>query len=159
MSFDQDNRERFDHWSETYEMDVAASRGFPFEGYSRTLIETVSTAEVVAGMSMLDLGTGTGALASRFLAEGCLVWGTDFSSAMIQRARRKYPEIQFSVAELRDELPVDLPKQYDRIVSAYAFHHLEVWDKARLIQLLIRDRLTKQGLVRGMDKLLGFNKI
>ena len=53
-------REGYDRWAETYDVDVATSTEFPLAGYEQVLAEVLSQADVRPGMSVLDLGTGTG---------------------------------------------------------------------------------------------------
>jgi ubiquinone/menaquinone biosynthesis C-methylase UbiE len=46
-----------------------AEDGFPFDGYERVLDVVVHAAGASAGMRVLDVGTGTGNLAERFLRQ------------------------------------------------------------------------------------------
>lgn len=135
----------FDRWSESYDADASGSETFPLAGYEGVLRAVVEQAEVRAGMSVLDLGTGTGSLAGLFLEESCEVWGTDFSERMIEKARAKYPGANFEFANLSDGPATSFPAQYDRIVSAYAFHHLELQGKVALITKLLSQHLRPGG--------------
>jgi ubiquinone/menaquinone biosynthesis C-methylase UbiE len=67
----------FNDWAGHYDKSVQSDSVFPFDGYSRILAEITECAAVQPGMSILDLGTGTGNLAERFAAIGCTVWGVD----------------------------------------------------------------------------------
>ena len=60
--------EEFDIWAATYDQSVIASQGFPFTGYADVLKKVVEVTQPQSGMSILDLGTGTGNLAIRFEA-------------------------------------------------------------------------------------------
>ena len=140
-------RARFDGWAETYDGHVKGSSNFPFAGYEAVLELTVALAEVSSGMGILDLGTGTGNLAGRFAAAGCAVWAIDFSEAMLARARSKHPGVHFALGDLRDDPPGGFPPRYDRIVSAYAFHHLDLDEKVRLLSLLVRRHLNPGGRI------------
>jgi len=84
-------------------------------------------------MKVLDLGTGTGRLAQFFLPVGCQLWCSDFSSQMLDLARPKLPAAHLFLHDLRQPFPSDLPR-FDRIVSAYVFHHFELAQKLALIQ-------------------------
>ena len=65
--------------------DYAAYRaGFPDALFSR--LETMEVG--VAGQRVLDLGTGTGALARGFARAGCHVTGVDVAPALLEEARR-----------------------------------------------------------------------
>ena len=96
-------------------------------------------------MSVLDIGTGTGNLAIRFSDRGCEVWCTDFSEAMLEKAREKLPQAHFVLHDLRDPLPDQLNRRFDRIVSAYVFHHLELDRKVDLCKKLVTQHLTADG--------------
>jgi putative AdoMet-dependent methyltransferase len=137
----------FDRWAASYDEAVACSPRFPLAGYEAVLDRIVSLACVSPGMSVLDLGTGTGNLAGLFSQVPCEVWATDFSTAMLDRARRKYPDIHLGRADIRAALPLGFPKTYDRIVSAYAFHHLELDEKVRVVRDLTLCHLAPNGRI------------
>lgn len=90
-----ERNELFDSWAERYDDDLRDTTGFPFEGYERVLSGVVGGAEVGAGAEVLDVGTGTGALAVRFAGLGCAVTGVDFSEQMLMQARQNVPGAEF----------------------------------------------------------------
>jgi ubiquinone/menaquinone biosynthesis C-methylase UbiE len=96
-------------------------------------------------MSVLDVGTGTGNLALPFARRGCELWCTDFSEAMLARAREKLPDVHFVRHDLRAALPAELDRRFDRIVSAYVFHHFELDKKVELCRNLAADHLALGG--------------
>jgi putative AdoMet-dependent methyltransferase len=134
----------FDQWAESYDRDVLDGGRFPFVGYQSALETVFRLAEAKPGMKVLDLGTGTGNLAAFFAQTGCQVWGIDFSEAMLVKARQKLPGVTFLLADLGHDLPLQLPGSFDRIVSAYAFHHFDLSAKVHIIQRLV-SRLTAGG--------------
>jgi putative AdoMet-dependent methyltransferase len=137
--------EEFDDWAETYDQDVL-DESFPFTGYERVLDTVVALSGAQAGDSVLDLGAGTGNLAARFQKLGCEVWLTDFSTAMLDRARSRLPGARFFVADLRAKSwPKELDRRFSHVVSAYVFHHLELPEKIRVVKMLIDKRLEPGG--------------
>ncbi len=139
--------EQFDPWAANYDNDVYAEAGFPFAGYANLLRSMVEVAKPHPNQNVLDLGCGTGNLAAAFSASGCQVWGTDFSSSMIDKAKWKYPEIQFEIADVRDPIPNAFPQKYDIIVSAYVFHHFPVEEKIKQLMRFKMDHLNPEGCI------------
>jgi putative AdoMet-dependent methyltransferase len=128
--------EDFDDWAETYD-DSVLDAAFPFTGYVDLLKTILRLAEPRPGLKVLDLGTGTGNLALRFAHPGCALWCTDFSEAMLARAREKIPGAHFLLHDLRSDLPLRAELRFDRIVSAYVFHHFPLAEKVRILQGLL----------------------
>ena len=142
-------KELFDAWAANYDqlLDGGAA-SISFEGYEDVLAETVVQARVVPGMRVLDLGTGTGNLAARFLSAGCDIWGMDFSEGMLAKAREKLPGLHPVLADLRDEIwPHSLTRRFDRIVSAYVWHDFDLNYKMGLLKRLTGHYLASQGQV------------
>jgi len=124
---------------------VTGYRGFPFEGYESVLDAIAHEAHPARGMTILDLGIGTGKLAERFLDAGCSVWGLDFSVKMLAKAHARFPQIELIKADLRGDWPIDRDQHFDRIVSAYVMHEFDLDSKVRLTSRLVRDHLAPGG--------------
>ncbi len=139
--------EEFDEWADYYDQSVVETRGFPFTGYTQVLDLVVELADSQSGMSVLDLGTGTGNLALRFAKLGCELWGTDFSAAMLEKAQLKLPQMRLFQADLRDDWPPEINQRFDRIVSAYVFHHFELDKKVQIITDLVNLQLNLEGCI------------
>ena len=135
----------FDLWAETYDHDVAALNKFPFDGYERALDTVVNLAAPEQGMSILDIGTGTGNLALRFARRGFELWCTDFSELMLEKARTKLPKAHFVLHDLRADWPAEFDRRFDRIVSAYVFHHFDLSGKVNLCKDLVTRHLVPGG--------------
>lgn len=134
----------FDDWAGSYDDSVSMPQ-FPFYAYKKVLTRTVELARPRPGLAVLDLGTGTGNLARLFARRGCELWCTDFSAAMLAKARQKLPLAHFSLHDLRQGWPEGFPTRIDRIVSAYVFHHFELDEKVHMINGLLREHLLPGG--------------
>lgn len=137
----------FDQWSESYDADVCGIDGFPFGGYETALRRVVDLAAADPFTSVLDLGTGTGNLAMHFVALGCSVWGMDFSDGMLALARTKLPDVPLAEADILGPWPQEFCRRYDRIVSAYVFHHFDQKEKLDFLVRLIRDHCVRDGRI------------
>lgn len=139
----------FDAWAATYDQAIEAGTApISFEGYEQVLAQVVERAKVTEGMRVLDLGTGTGSLASHFLAMGCQVWGMDFSAQMLAKAQAKLPRLHVVQADLlADEWPEALNQRFDRVVSSYALHDFDLSQKAHLLARVVREHLAENGRV------------
>ncbi|MCE5282477.1 MAG: methyltransferase domain-containing protein [Deltaproteobacteria bacterium] len=139
----------FDRWAKDYDAAVTSSSlegSFPFDGYERILDEVLEWADVRPSMRVLDLGIGTGNLASRFVGRGCEVWGVDFSAGMLADTRVKLPEAHLVQADLLREWPEELLKQpFDRVVSAYVLHEFDFPANVRLLQQVAARLLSPDG--------------
>jgi putative AdoMet-dependent methyltransferase len=135
----------FDAWAEDYDLYTREDTTFPFDGYERVLDTVTRQCAVRPGLSVLDLGSGTGNLAILFDQLGCNVWGTDFSTTMLEKARAKLPNAHFIRHDLRADWPAEFDRRFDRIVSAYVFHHFELEEKVSLCSTLATQRLVRCG--------------
>ena len=140
----------FDNWADNYDNDVKASdqaESYPFAGYERVLdiIEKLVLTEPVG--KVLDLGTGSGTLASRFYDEGWGISAIDFSEEMLKQARERMPEARFLIADFAKVLPKELDgEKFDFIVMTYAFHHIEYEKQADFLRSLL-PLLTENGKI------------
>jgi arsenite methyltransferase len=80
------------------------------------------------GMHVLDLGCGTGTatleIASRLEGTGRVV-GLDLSEKMLEQARRKLAELEYTNVEfvLQSASALDYTGDFDYVLSTNAFHH------------------------------------
>ncbi len=137
----------FDDWAERYDQSVCSDDGFPHDGYDQVLEKIVHLAAAEPCWRVLDLGVGTGNLAERFVALGCTVWGVDFSSKMLEKARAKLPQARFVQVDLLGDWPGELDRRFDCIVSSYALHHFDLPTKLDLLQRLVRRYLAADGRI------------
>ncbi|MBD2703032.1 class I SAM-dependent methyltransferase [Spirosoma sp. BT702] len=72
--------------------------------------------------SVLDLGCGTGEPIARYLIEqGCYVIGVDNSLNMIAMCRKRFPNMEWIVADMTK---VSLPQKFGAVVAWDSFFHL-----------------------------------
>jgi putative AdoMet-dependent methyltransferase len=147
-----DRTQLFDDWAKTYDAIVLSSGGgFPFDGYEQILDEVVRLADVKPDMRILDLGIGTGNLAARFVHEGCIVWGVDFSAEMLAKARMKLPQVNLVQANLLDDWPTELQQRFDRVASAYVLHEFDLETKVDLLKRVALHHLEDGGCILVAD--------
>ena len=84
------------------------------------------------GESILDLGCGTGQLAHTIAATGAHVTGIDSSPAMIETAKKTFPDGDFRVA---DATNFSFPNQFDAVFSNATLHWIP--DAERVIQNIV----------------------
>jgi putative AdoMet-dependent methyltransferase len=143
--------QEFDDWAPSYDRDVVQGDGlFPFDGYSQVLDEVARLAQVRAGTAVLDLGTGTGELARRFLPMGAQVYGLDFSPRMLAAAQARFPQLRLVRADLLGDWQAALQTAFERnrfgaLVSGYAFHHFDLQTKLSLLVRLAAEHLEPGG--------------
>ena len=143
-----DRAELFDRWAPTYDPALPSEDAeFPFAGYAGVLDTVVRLASAGPGMSVLDLGAGTGNLTARFSALDCRTWAVDFSAEMLARTRMNVPTATLVQCDIRCQWPPTLAGPFDRLVSAYLFHEFDLAAKMDLVQAIARDRLAQGGRI------------
>jgi SAM-dependent methyltransferase len=88
----------------------------------------LDSAHVGPGMRVLDVATGPGYVAAAAAARGASVIGIDFSSSMIEDARRRYPDVTFREGDA-EELSFDAGV-FDAVVMNFGLLHLARPDAA-----------------------------
>ncbi|MFW9967550.1 MAG: class I SAM-dependent methyltransferase [Candidatus Thorarchaeota archaeon] len=142
------NPEFFDRWAEEYDWFVKRwSESFPFNGYDDVLNRIVELADPEPGMRILDMGIGTGILAQKFIEADCEVWGIDFSGKMLDEAKKKVPDAHLYKVDILSEWPSELKIGFDRIVSAYVFHHFNLDMKLKVINRILSELLGNGGMI------------
>jgi trans-aconitate methyltransferase len=106
--------------------------------YGEDLVEAL---EPQAGERILDLGCGTGYLASVIAASGANVVGIDSSLEMVTKAKEQYPELEFKVQSATD---FHFDEHFDAIFSNAVLHW--VLQKEMAIDCMYRN-LKKSGRI------------
>jgi len=84
--------------------------------------DLLALSDLKKGMSVLDLGCGTGYLTNQIHLSGAKVLGIDISPSMITQAKRNYPHLDFIVA---DAAKLDFPNRFDVVFSNAAIHWIK----------------------------------
>jgi ubiquinone/menaquinone biosynthesis C-methylase UbiE len=110
-------RALFDDVAELYD---ATRRSYPNE----IVEEIVRTAELEPGLSVLEIGCGTGQLTRRLAGRGLDITAIDIGPAMIAGSQRNVndPKVAFQVSSFED---FQASQAFDLIVSATAFHWVD----------------------------------
>lgn len=135
------DREGFDLWANNYDKTVNLSEEantYPFCGYKNVLGYIYETIHKSHAKTILDIGFGTGVLTQKLYDEGYSITGIDFSSKMIEIAKKKMPAATLLQYDFSKGLPDELSdNKFDFIISTYAIHHLSNEYKAEFINLLL----------------------
>ena len=118
----------FDLWADGYDADVGISdddNEYPFAGYKNILVSIYSTIMSKKNATVLDIGFGTGTLATKLYKNSCTIYGQDFSSRMVEIALEKMPNAHLYQGDFAQGLVEPLQSlSYDFIVATYSIHHL-----------------------------------
>lgn len=144
------NKQGFDLWAGQYDKTVQLSEEnnqYPFAGYKEILNTIYNEIRERENSEVLDIGFGTGILASQLYENGHPIDGIDFSSEMIAIAKAKMPEANLLEWDITEGLPNELAgRKYDAIVSTYALHHLSDEQKVDFLKNL-RPLLKAEGKI------------
>lgn len=132
----------FDAWADNYDRDMeleAEKNSYPFAGYREIHESITQTILQKRGAAVLELGFGTGTLASKLYESGCDIYGQDYSVRMTELAQARMPGAHLYQKDFGEGLVEPLlEKKYDFIVAIYAMHHLTDDQKISLIHELLR---------------------
>jgi len=115
---DVDPREGYDQWASSYD-----DEGNPLLALEEP--EADKALGDVAGLDVLDAGTGTGRHAIRLAARGARVTAIDFSDGMLAKARAKAgaDRVRFETHDVTRRLP-HADASFDRVLSALVLEHV-----------------------------------
>jgi SAM-dependent methyltransferase len=106
----------------------------------RTLIERpwldAFLVHVPAAGSVLDLGCGSGEPIARYLiGQGRKVAGVDAASGLIKLCRRRFPDHDWRVADMRG---LDLGQRFDGVIAWHSAFHLTPSDQEAMFPVYAR---------------------
>jgi len=84
--------------------------------------EVVHLLKPQPGERILDLGCGTGDLTYEIARSGAIPLGIDLSPSMVEKARRKFPDLQFAVVNAETFRTTE---QFDAVFSNAALHWMK----------------------------------
>ncbi|MDN5857837.1 MAG: DUF480 domain-containing protein [Pseudonocardia sp.] len=113
-------RAAYDAAAAGYARELAAE--LSHKPFDRWLLDRI--AAEAGGGPVADVGTGSGHVAAALAARGAAVVGLDLSPAMIDEARRLYPDVEFEVGDLANLLRPRAAAGWSAITAWYAFVHL-----------------------------------
>ncbi len=121
-------KQRQEHWSSlARRMDTWKSRGVHYH----ERITEVYRFLVSPGQKVIEIGCGKGDLLASL--EPSIGVGVDFSEEMVDRARRKYPELRFMACDAHE---IDLDEKFDVIILSDLVNDL--WDVQAVLSRLDR---------------------
>lgn len=118
-----------------YDLDVRDEAQLVRAGYDEALNWVARTASRLEGLSVLELGTGSGNLATRLTNYRELTC-VDISEKMMELAKHKLSHannVEYTISDLLQFFDVT-DKTFDCIVSTYAIHHLTEDEKMFLFE-------------------------
>lgn len=96
------------------------------QGFGELTVQAIEplldAAQVSAGARVLDVASGPGYVAAAAARRGAQVVGVDFSAAMVEHARGRYPILEFREGDA-EELPF-ASSSFDAVVISFGLLHL-----------------------------------
>jgi hypothetical protein len=104
--------------------------------FDRWLLDRVAL--LADGLPVVDVGTGPGHVAAYLAAAGADATGVDLSPAMVDEARRRFPDLTFSVGDLNGLLRPPTAAGWGAVTAWYALVHLAGSELAPTVASLAR---------------------
>jgi len=107
------------------------------KGYEKS-IEVVKSKINLKGKTVLDIGTGTGAWAMKFIENGASkVHGIDLSEKILKSGKEKHPEIIFSIGNAENLM--DFPdNSFDIVTASFVIHGVKSHRRATMLSEMKR---------------------
>ncbi len=109
------------------------------------IIEELDTEIQIKGKTVLDIGTGTGAWAMKFIQSGATkVHGVDLSPKMYKIAKEKHPEISFSIGDA-ENLTAFADNSFDIVTASFVVHGVKSDRRKKMLTEM--NRIAKRHVV------------
>lgn len=136
------DRRNYDLWADGYGASIHLLNDkdeYPVAGYADLLNEVYRMVHQSEGKKILDAGFGTGILMKKLYEDGYTMYGIDASEQMVEAGRERMPEATLVTADYSMGMPLNLIREeFDLVISTYAFHHLDHYEKVSLIEDMLR---------------------
>lgn len=131
---DERVRASYDAMAARYAVGAAANdAGHPFERWLLGhLMELAGPSDVV------EVGCGSGQVSALLAGHGAKVTGIDLSPAMIEEARKRFPELHFDVGDLRTLLRPASADGWGAVVAWYSLVHFAPAELGEVVAGLVR---------------------
>lgn len=107
------------------------------QGYEKA-IEVVQSEIGIQDKSVLDIGTGTGAWAMKFIQKGASkVCGIDLSEKILKSGRKKHPEITFKIGNAED-LKNFPDNSFDIVTASFVIHGVKADRRSKMLSEMKR---------------------
>ena len=114
------------------------------KSYSKS-IELLDSEINIAGKRVLDIGTGTGAWAAKFLSSNAAyVQGVDISPKMLNESKKKHSEITFVIGNA-ENLHMIKDNSFDIVTASYVVHGVKADRRASMLSEM--KRISKKHVV------------
>lgn len=127
----------YDQTAEKYAQSYDPIRSGKDMIFPRTFVDILEP-----GAYIIDLGCGTGYSAGYFVKHGMKAQGADLSTSMLKIAKRNYPDIPFTQADMRE---FDPGKKVDGVWAGYSMFHFDQNDFEKTVEK-IRSYLKPGGI-------------
>lgn len=132
----------YDLWSDGYGAAIhllSDNDEYPVAGYGKLLNEVYNMVRNTDAKKILEAGFGTGILARKLYEDGYQVYGIDASEQMVEAGKESMPDATLVAADYSMGLPFKFVREeFDLIISTYAFHHLDRYEKVTLLEDMLR---------------------
>jgi len=93
-------------------------------------------ARLEPGANVLDVGCGGGEpIAAYLIAQGCRITGIDSAPSLIALCRRRFPDHEWTLADMRDLV---LGRRFDGLIAWHSFFHLVPDDQRAMFEVFAR---------------------
>lgn len=132
---------QFDLWGDGYAAEIHLldeKDEYPVAGYRDLLNQVYQKVHELSAKKILELGFGTAILTKKLYQDGIRISGVDVSESVVDAGKEDMPEAHLICDDYELGMPMEfLGEKFDAIIATYAFHALDHYEKADLIEELL----------------------